>query len=122
MVKELVLVSLLLAALSASVAAEPLQDPLRPPGVGSKTAAHKATPRKMSWSLDAVLVSPQRSVAIINGQPLQLGGEIAGYRLVKIDSGSVVLQKKQKKVVVRRSGTGLKKALPQRDVTKGSQP
>jgi hypothetical protein len=102
-----------------------LSDPLRPlgyhpPAVSASQAAAVAKP--INWHLSAVLHSAARSVAVINGRPLQLDDEIDGYRLVKIEPASVLLQKKQEKIVLRRSGTGLKKAFPLRDVEKGNQP
>lgn len=121
MVKKIIILSLLLAGLTCgSLAAEQLGDPLRPPG-SSSAVARKAPQRQVVWTLGAVLISPQRSVAMINGQAVQLGQHISGYRLVKVEQSRVVLQKNQKQIVVRRSGTGLKKGLPLEGAMKGSR-
>jgi len=100
-------------------------DPLRPL-VGDATSvagetAPAAQKQPLELRLEAVLLSPARAVAIINGQSLQVGDRIADYRLCKIESGSVELQNGQKKLVLRREGTGLKKAFSSQDVGKGSQ-
>jgi hypothetical protein len=126
-VKELLLCSLLLSLGTSLPAAEngALHDPLRPldyrPSVTS-SAAKPVALKASEWRLGAVLVSTERQVAVINGQSLQVGDLFDGYELVEIESSQVVLQKKQKTVVLRRSGTGLKKAFSSRDVTTGSQP
>jgi hypothetical protein len=72
--------------------------------------------------LAAVLISAERAVAVINGQSLQVGDLLDGYTLKKIEPASVLLQKKQKKIVLRRVGTGLKKAVPSAEAVEGSQP
>lgn len=121
MVKQVMILSLFLVGLACGpLAAEQLGDPLRPPGASS-TGARKASQRQVVWTLGAVLISPQRSVAMINGQAVQLGQHISGYRLVKVEQNRVVLQKNQKQIVVRRSGTGLKKGLPSEGTMKGSR-
>lgn len=38
--------------------------------------------------LTAVLAAGEQGVAMVNGKPVRLGGEISGYRLVRIDSRS----------------------------------
>jgi type II secretory pathway component PulC len=62
-----------------------------------------------TWKLTAVLLSEQRSVAVINGQSLQPGDELEGYTLRSIHEDRVVLTGEGKKLVLQRSGTGLKK-------------
>ena len=76
----------------AARAAEPaVHDPTQPyravPGEGRASGA--PAPR---FKLTAVLISPTRRVAIINGKPLQEGQRVAGAQLVKIDGRSVRLR------------------------------
>ena len=127
MVNRIILLALLLIFGTVLHAAEtgPLKDPLRPLGYRAPTVsapAQKAEPKTDEWRLAAVLISPERAVAVINGQSLQVGDLFEGYKLVKIESTKVLLKKKQKQIVLHRSGTGLKKAFSSRDVAKGSQP
>lgn len=67
-----------------------------------------------SWQLTAVLLSDERSVAVVNGQSLQIGDVVEGYTLVRIYKDRVVLNGKGRKLVLERSGTGLKKKSVQR--------
>lgn len=123
MVKQILILSLLVGLACGPLAAEPLRDPLRPlgPGSSSVAAGGGSSQQQVTWKLGAVLISDQRSVAMINGRAVQLGHRIAGYRLVKVEPNRVILQKNQKRVVVRRSGTGLKKVLPPEETMKGSR-
>lgn len=61
------------------------------------------------WQLTAVLISDQRSVAIINGHSLQQGDLLEGYQVISIKADKVVLKNGQKNLVLRRTGTGLRK-------------
>lgn len=102
----------------------PIRDPLRPlgyQGTASPTVTQRAA-KTVEWRLAAVLISPERTVAVINGQSLQIGDQLNGYELVEIESDKVLLQKNQKKLVLRRAGTGFKKALSSEGVVKGSRP
>ena len=62
-----------------------------------------------SWKLTAVLLSDKRSVAVVNGQSLRPGDVLEGYTLMGIYKDRVVLNGKGRKLVLERSGTGLKK-------------
>ncbi len=91
-----------------------LVDPLRPLSYQvPQVVAGKKQPQLNtdSWILSAVLISSERSVAVINGQFLQQGDRFEGYRVREIRNNEVVLQKKKHKVLLRRSGTGLKKSI-----------
>jgi hypothetical protein len=109
---------------TASARAETLSDPLRPligaPTTGNASQA-PAAEKTNEWRLGSVLTSAQRSVAVINGRALQVGDMLEGYELVKIEPTKVLLKKKDKQLVLRRSGTGLKAAAPN-PAAKGSQP
>ncbi len=99
-----------------------LANPMRPQ---QRTAAAKvkksgAVRHEESLQLTAVLISAQRSVAVINGKSLQPGERIGAYRLVTIQPDRVELQGRSGKRILRRTGTGLKKYSPQRVVKKGS--
>lgn len=107
-------------------AADVLKDPLRPiryqAPVAEQAVDSGAEQQRLDWRLSGVLISAERSVAIINGQSMQVGDLFEGYKLIKIEAGEVLLQSKQKQIVLRRAGTGLKKASSFLDVTKGSHP
>lgn len=126
MVKRVAVIGLLLLFSVSLHAAEPnaLRDPLQPLGYQAQqtSTVQQAVSRTAEWRLGAVLISPERAVAVVNGRSLQVGDLLEGYKLVKIEPTSVLLQKKQKQIVLHRSGTGLKKAFSPQSVAKGSLP
>ncbi len=128
MVKRIIFLSFFLLASTSLCAADenPLRDPLRPRGfqgtTSAKAPATQPAVKTAEWRLGAVLLSAERSVAVINGQSLQVGDLLEGYKLVSIEADQVLLQKKRKKLVLHRAGTGFKKVLSSESVVKGSQP
>ena len=94
-------------------------DPMRPLNyraatVEVNTDTNNERKKTDSWKLTAVLLSDTRSVAVVNGQSMQLGDVLEGYTLVTIHKERVVLNGKGRKLVIERSGTGLKKKSVQR--------
>ena len=112
-------------AVSAGAQGSQLVDPMRPlhgtSGAVKPVEKGVKRPAKESLHLTAVLISEQRSVAVINGKSLQKGEKINGYRLVQIRPDHVELRGKAGKRTLRRSGTGLKKVTTKRAVKKGSK-
>jgi len=76
----------------ASVHAE-LGDPTRPPDY-KKQAELPQTAAAVAekWALTSVLISPQRRVAIVNGQTVQEGDTVGSSRVVRIRTSEVLLQ------------------------------
>jgi hypothetical protein len=92
--------------------AEELVDPMRPEHYQAPASAEKSEGQKVdttSWSLTAVLSAADRVVAVINGKSLQKGDEFKGYTVMNIQSDHVLLQNREKQLVLHRVGTGLKK-------------
>ena len=84
-----VVLCLLLAAAAARADA-PLRDPMQPFKAGAGGVAGVAgAPR---FRLSAVLISPTRRVAILNGAPRQEGDRIDGATLTHIDAQWVRLE------------------------------
>ena len=93
----------LLAAAGSAYAAEPaMHDPTQPfrAAAGGETAAPASGPQPR-FKVTAVLVSPTRRVAIVNGHALQEGQRIAGAEIVKIDARSVQLREGNREFVVQ---------------------
>ncbi len=78
------------AAALAHSAEPPLHDPMRPfqPVAGDGPGA-APVPR---FRLTAVLISPARRVAIINGKSYQEGQKVSGAEITHIDAQSVELR------------------------------
>lgn len=86
---------LLLAAAAfwsaGAVLAEVLPDPTRPTGAGMNDGVGAAAAAASGPVLQSVLVSPNRRVAVINGQSLAVGDRIGEARVAKITETEVTL-------------------------------
>ena len=68
-----------------------LEDPTLPPqGSVSKTENNQEKP--VGWNLTSILISEQRSIAIINGRSVQVGDTLAGARVQSINDKIVKLR------------------------------
>lgn len=72
---------------------------VKPPEKPAEEAKSPEEP-PVSFTLRATLVGRERSLANLDGQILAEGGELNGYRLVKIDEDEVVLEKEGKQLTV----------------------
>jgi hypothetical protein len=76
------------AALSGAPAyAQSINDPTRP--ADYKTADAEQT----DLVLGAILIAPQRRIAVINDQTVKVGDYVAGYQVVAIENAAVDLQR-----------------------------
>jgi hypothetical protein len=94
----------LLAGLAARGQDAPVRDPMRPfqaSGVGARQAA--PPPR---FALTAVLISPLRRVAVVNGQPYQQGDHVDGAQITLIEPNAVHLREGSNELVLRLRGAG----------------
>ena len=118
-----VILCILLIVQGAAAEKPALQDPLRPVRYQAPTEDNSSTSEvEKSWHLSAVLRSDARSVAVINGQVVQVGEMFDGYKVVKIESGKVLLAHNKKTIVLQRAGTGLKRVSSSQGIGKGSRP
>ena len=103
MSKTVGILSLALTALGASAEDLPLRDPLRPydavlPSGSSDTAA----PRRLE--LQAVVVSPERRIAVINDELRREGERVDDAVIVRIERGAVHLRRGSENFVLRLDG------------------
>jgi MSHA biogenesis protein MshK len=66
-----------------------LTDPTRPPIVGGESPV--ATAPKPGPTLQSILISPSRRVAVINGSAVGIGGKVGDATVASISEGAVVL-------------------------------
>jgi len=93
---------LLLMSLTAAVHAQATQhDPTRPPTqaeieawFGNGGDAQEAAP----FRLQAILLSPQRRIAIIDGQRLRVGERLDNAQIRTIEPGRVVLDREGERI------------------------
>ncbi len=90
-----------------------LEDPTRPVDYvrGQSASAAKKSVKSGSFSLDAIIVSGDYKVAIINEKIVKIGDSIGVKKVVSIDSDKVVLaQEKNQDLVLQVSYTPVKEA------------
>ena len=80
----------LLLVVSLESVAAAFADPTRPATFTPSTASPAGRPR-----LESVLIAPDRRIAIISGQRVQVGDRIYGAEVVSITEGAVVLRSGQ---------------------------
>jgi MSHA biogenesis protein MshK len=100
--------SLFLVLLS-SVYAQNLPDPTRPPSSILQIDAGIAVPT--GPVLQSVLISPQRKIAIIDGQTVKLNGKVGNQTLVTISETEVVLKSGKQLQTLRLHPDLIKKKL-----------
>jgi len=76
-----ILLSLMLC-LALPVAAESLRDPTEPPRTATAGPAQPAA--VASLTLDSIIISDNRRVAVINGESVREGDSLAGGRVLRI--------------------------------------
>ncbi len=77
-----ILLAMVLTAAASAATAQGLRDPTRPPGASSRAVRGAAA--QPGWTLQSVLISPERRYAIINGEVVPVGGTVAGAELIAI--------------------------------------
>jgi MSHA biogenesis protein MshK len=82
---------------SVPVQAQALNDPMRPPAVSSE----RETPAAGSSRLQSVLISPTRSIAVIDGRAVKLGEQVGDAKLVAISPSEVILQRGAERETLR---------------------
>ncbi|MDH3339296.1 MAG: general secretion pathway protein GspB [Gammaproteobacteria bacterium] len=90
-----ILVLLLTGPSALSLAEEMLRDPTRPyvpyaPGMAD-------APR---YAVNAIIVSSERRVAIVNGRRVGVGGSVAGATVITIEKDHLILEKDGERITV----------------------
>ena len=80
-------VLLLALAPGPSQADEPLRDPTRP--YSPSQDVHASSPR---FVVNAIIISPQRRVAIVNGRRVTVGDSLGGATVIAIEKNQLVLE------------------------------
>jgi hypothetical protein len=97
-----------------------LVDPLRPSYYRPQSQAEKQLdPEQVErlrdqLQLTVILTSAERTMAVINGRPLQVDQIISGFRLTRIGADYVVLRKGEQTLTLHRTISGLKKSSAQK--------
>lgn len=94
-IRNLAIVVLMLTATNVCLG-EPLRDPTRP--YRASAATTMASPR---FSVNAIIVSADRRVAIVNGRRVGIGGSIDGATVISIEKDELVLAKDGRRITAR---------------------
>ena len=87
---------LMIGTCSVCLASEHLRDPTRP--YSAKQVATAGAPR---FVVNAIIVSAERRVAIVNGQRVGVGGSVDNATVVSIEKERLVLETNGKKTTIR---------------------
>ena len=99
---------------TASLAAQVLDDPMRPPTEVSKTTGSdkgvkKTTRYGNGFQLSAIRITKNRRSATVNGQSVSVGDRIASARVLSIQASSVTLQQNGKTLTIKLLPLSIKK-------------
>lgn len=83
---------LLLASLSAAAGADTLVDPTQPL-TGATSTAGAGQQRQSLPALQGIVMSSSGRSAMLNGQSVRVGQSVAGYRVLAIHTGNVILER-----------------------------
>ena len=103
---KLILISFMSVIFAFAHAKEAIVDPMRPPG---KSALKISKQQTKNWKLTAILVSPERRMAVINNKLISVGEKVAGARVKVINSNSVELEVDGKRLTLRPVSTRVRK-------------
>lgn len=83
----------LLFTLTTGMAEEALRDPTRPysPVKGIRASSP-------GFVVNAIIISPQRRVAIVNGRRVSVGGSLGGATVIAIEKDHLVLESGGKRI------------------------
>jgi|GEM_PF-1513037 len=76
-----------------------LEDPMRPPAYQQLPASVTASSENL-WALSSILISPDRRVAVINGQTVHVGDKLGESVVIRIEPSSVKLKSKGREITV----------------------
>lgn len=87
----------------------PLTDPTRP-GILSGGVARATEEKPGAWTLTSTLIAPQRRVAVINDQLVQVGQAVDGATLIAVEPGSALLRRGGKQIRLTLVAASVKRA------------
>ena len=94
-----------------SAFSQPMADPTRPASLPGGNVSIGMAAQPMKWKLTSTLIGPQRRVAVINDQVVQIGQKIDGAELVAVDADSVMIRYSGKKIQLKLIAGTVKQAV-----------
>ncbi len=99
----------IIMALSLSIQAQTVNDPMRPPGQYSSLSQSNGQTVKPAFDLQSTIVSPTKRLAVIDGQRLRIGDVVGQAKIVSITPGIVRLRGSNGDTVLRLNTLSIKK-------------
>lgn len=91
-------IAVLLLALTSAASAEELRDPTRP---HTSNRVERTVDGVPSFSVNAIFVSDDRKLAIINGERVQIGDVVSGATVVDIQKEQVTLSVSGRQLIAK---------------------
>ncbi len=104
-----VILLILISLSSSSVLAATLQDPTQP----ADATVAPIISGQAGLALTSILISPQRRIAIINGQVVKAGDMIADMKIIQIERNQVRLQGEEGEITLQLISQEIKRAIKQ---------
>lgn len=92
-VSKIIFCQILLVLLVPAMCLGAISDPTRPPDLGSGANPAPTKRIKEQWQLTSTIISPQRHIAIINGETVAVGDSINKAKVISIRERQVTLQR-----------------------------
>lgn len=116
LVNILLLLALVMAPGATLLAAEEdgsatVHDPMQPSWLRGTSEARRqaARPVRQRYAVDTIVVSPERRIAVINGQSVKVGDRVDGAKVMRIDPDAVTLDRNGSRITVSLAVSDIKK-------------
>lgn len=78
-----------------------LKDPTRPPNAADVASLMSSVEKDPTYVLSAILLAEGRQIAVINGEPLQVGDQVKQAEVISISRDRVMLRETSGKLTLR---------------------
>lgn len=89
---------------------EQIHDPMQPTWLRGGSSTQPERTREQRFSVDTIVVSPERRIAIINGRSVGVGEWVNGAKVMRIDPEAVILELDGTRFTIALAITDIKKA------------
>jgi hypothetical protein len=85
-----------------------VEDPMQPSWLRKRTRSQATPVTRTRFSVDTIVVSPQRRVAVINGRSVGVGDKVNGARVLDIEPNRVTLDVDGRKLTIELTISNIK--------------
>ena len=113
MCRRALAVVMIVGVLTGASGQSDLADPTRPARSSRRPSAVTET-AEAALTLQSVMLSEHRRVAVINGRRVEPGDQVFGARVVEISLSAVRLRRADGEILLTLTGTSFKRPVPER--------